>query len=168
MADAVTQFREYVRLDRLQTSEGLSPFELERWMHLKRILSQRFSSGLSDVHADKRRSIRVPIRMRVGFSTVAEMRGNVMTNLSRGGIFIATDHLVEIGTQLQLRMQIEATGESLEVPTEVASHNVGPNFAAEPRGMGLRFLEMDAETARKLEFLYHDALRARTEPGKGR
>ena len=66
------------------------------------------------------------------------------------------------------RRQIEATGESLEVPTEVASHNVGPNFAAEPRGMGLRFLEMDAETARKLEFLYHDALRARTEPGKGR
>lgn len=163
MADAAAQFREYIRLDRLQRTDGLSPRDLERWMLLKRKLSQRVSPGLSDARADERTSIRVPIRMRASFADAEQMRGRVMTNMSRGGIFVASDHRIEIGTRLQLRIEIETTGEMLEVPVEVASHNVGPNFEADPPGMGLRFLDMDDETRGHLERLYDDALRSRME-----
>ena len=43
---------------------------------------------------------------------------------------------------------------------------IGPNFEAESAGMGLIFLDMDAETKRQLESLYDDALLV--HPGKGR
>ena len=130
-------------------------------MFLKRKLNQRASPDLSDQLADERASVRVPIRMRASFSTTSQLRDKVMTNISRGGIFVATDHLVEIGTRLYLRIEIEATGKVLDLPVEVASHNVGPKYEADPPGMGMRFLEMDAETHSKLDSLYDDALRDR-------
>jgi Tfp pilus assembly protein PilZ len=34
-----------------------------------------------------------------------------MTNLSRGGVFIATQQPAEIGTRLELQLHIEETGE---------------------------------------------------------
>jgi uncharacterized protein (TIGR02266 family) len=159
LSEAITQFREYIRLDRKHRSGGLTPAELERWTRLKRVLGEKFMPGPGDDQPDRRASLRVPTQLRVDFSSVDALRGQLLTNLSRGGLFVSTTHLLEIGTRVTLHVHIESSDEEIEVPAEVVSHNVGPRFQAELRGMGLRFLEMDDNVRRKLEDLYEGALR---------
>jgi len=163
LAETITEFREFVALDRKNRDEGLTPREVERWQRLKRRFAKQFAPGLSDAHADARKSLRVPTRVRVDFTSVADLRNQRMTNLSRGGLFVASETLLEIGTRVTLSIAIGAGGRRLEVPAEVVSHNVGPNFRTDPSGMGLRFLDMDGETQRAVEELYQSSLRRATE-----
>ena len=110
MRDVALLFREYIHLERKRTSKGLSPRELQRWTALKRVLGKEFSPGLSDEKADQRGSVRIPTRLAVAFRSSGELRSSLMTNLSRGGVFIATEQPVEIGTHLELQLRIEETG----------------------------------------------------------
>ena len=89
MSESITQFREYIRLDRKHRSGGLTPAELERWTRLKRVLGEKFMPGLGDDQPDRRASLRVPTQMRVDFSSVDALRGQLLTNLSRGGLLPA-------------------------------------------------------------------------------
>ena len=163
LQETITGFREFVRLDRKNRTEGLTPREAELWTRLKRHFAQQFSPELSDGHADARDSVRVPTRLRVHFTSVAELRNQRMTNLSRGGLFVATETLLDIGTRVTLSIAIGADEERLEVPAEVVSHNVGPGFQTDPSGLGLRFLDMKAETRRALEELYETSLQRANE-----
>jgi uncharacterized protein (TIGR02266 family) len=160
LADVVAQFREYIRLDRKHRSGGLTPAEFERWTLLKRSLGKKFSPGLSDEDADRRSSLRVPAQLRVDLASIAELRGKLMTNLSRGGLFVATTQLLDIGTRVTLHINVEASHERLEIPAEVVSQNVGPEYEAEPPGMGMKFLEMDAAVERRLAELYEAVFHA--------
>jgi uncharacterized protein (TIGR02266 family) len=156
--DFYAQFRQFVYLDRKRAAEGLSPSELRRWLKLRRILNQEFSPNTSYERAERRESVRVPVRLRVSFTDLGELRESLMTNLSRGGVFIATDRPAEIGTRLELRLHIENTGEEIDVPGEVVAQNLGPQFESGRSGMGLRFLEMKPEVSRKVEALYERKL----------
>jgi len=159
LPDVVGQFREYIRLDRKHQSEGLNPVEIERWSLLKRKLGKEFSPGLSDLRSDERTSVRVPTRLRVDFASDSELRGQLMTNLSRGGLFVATKYNLPIGDRVELSIHVGPDDRMLEVGAEVVSHDVGPHFEPESRGMGLRFLETDAATQRELHELYERSLR---------
>lgn len=158
MSELVAQFREYARLERKRTGVGLTPSELRRWQRLKRSLGRRFSPRLSDERADERGSIRVPTRLHVTFASPGQLRRCWMTNLSRGGVFVATDELADIGTRFELRLEIRETGDELVLPCEVVSHNVGPGFERQSRGMGMRFLELSEEVKKQLDELYEGAL----------
>ena len=159
MRDVALLFREYIHLERKRTGEGLSPLELQRWTALKRVLGKEFSPGLSDEKADQRGSVRIPTRLAVAFRNLGELQSSLMTNLSRGGLFVATEQPAAIGTRLDLQLHVEETGEKIDVPTEVVSHDVGPNFSSGERGMGLRFLEMKPETQRAIDELYERQLK---------
>lgn len=163
LVDVAGSFREFVRLDRKRAAQGLTHTELRRWMALKRRLTQAFSPGLSDWRADQRSSLRVPARLAVSFHDLGELRACLMTNLSRGGVFVATDDPLELGTRLELRLTVEETGKQIEVPAEVVSQNVGPDLRPDQRGMGLRFTELDAEAARQIAELYERALERAAE-----
>jgi uncharacterized protein (TIGR02266 family) len=159
MNDLVSRFREYVRLDRLRAGAGLSPAELKRWMALKRQLSQHFSPGLPDECADQRDSVRIPTRLAVSFSTEGELARSLMTNLSRRGVFVKTDQLLEIGTRFELRIQVDDPPQDIAVQAEVVSHNVGPSYDSHASGMGLRLLEADDEVEKQLDELYERLVR---------
>ena len=73
-------------------------------------------------------------------------------------MFVATDQLLEIGTRFQLSIRVAETGEQLEVPVEVVSHNARPDRAVFESGMGLRFCEMEPELRARFEALYDRAL----------
>ncbi len=170
MPDVVAQFREYIRLDRKRRSGGLTPAELERWTRLKRSLGQKFSPGLSDEQSDQRSSVRVPAQLRIDFPSIAELRGKLMTNLSRGGLFVTTTHLLDIGTRVTLHITIESSDERLEIPAEVVSQNVGPQYESGPPGIGMRFLAMDDAVQRRLDEFYEETLREaarRSVPRRG-
>jgi uncharacterized protein (TIGR02266 family) len=165
LPDVVAQFREYIRLDRKRSSGGLTPAEFERWTLLKRSLGKKFSPGLSDADSDRRSSLRIPAQLRVDLPSIAELRGKLMTNLSRGGLFVATTHLLDIGTRVTLHINIGSSGERLEIPAEVVSQNVGPGYESEPPGLGLKFLEMAEDVERQLEALYEEIFHAAVGSG---
>jgi len=156
--DVASLFRQFVALDRKRAADGLSPDELERWHALKRSLGKKFSPGLTDHRADERASVRVPTRLQVTFRDVGELRKSLLTNLSRGGLFVATDRPAEIGTRLELRIHVENPDRLIVVPAEVVSQNVGPGFSSDHHGMGLRFLEMEDDAKRLVDELYERAL----------
>jgi uncharacterized protein (TIGR02266 family) len=163
MPDIAALFREYMRLDRKRTAGGLTPDELQRWGDYKRRLGKKFSPDLPEGRADRRESVRVPVKLRVGFHDLGELRRSLMTNLSRGGLFVAHDDPPEIGTRLELHIEIEESGKQISVPTEVVSQNVGPQMLAHRRGMGLRFLEMDDATQKEVSALYERELASAVE-----
>lgn len=159
MQDLASRFREYIQLERRRDGAGLSTAEYERWEQLKRFLSRRFNPEVSDEQADERRSVRIPTRLTATFRDEVELRSSLMTNLSRGGVFIMTDRPLEIGASLALRIDLADSGESLDVPVEVVSCNVGPGFDQSRRGMGLRFRPTSDEMQRKLDELYERQLK---------
>jgi uncharacterized protein (TIGR02266 family) len=159
VSDVAEKLRAFVFLDRKQAREGLSPAELARWTALKRELGRELSGSRDDERADRRRSLRVPVRLRVSFASLCELGGALITNLSRGGLFVATDHVLEIGERVVLRLQVEEGGKGLEVGTEVVSRNLGPR--GDPRrGLGLRFVETEGPVREELDALYERALAA--------
>lgn len=158
------RFREYMALERRRTSDdGISITEYQRWTQLKRMLNQHFQPGVQDSQSDRRESVRVPARLRVGFDSLGEIRESLMTNVSRGGLFIATPDPLPLGTRLRLQIRIEETGEVMDLEGEVASLNSGPGLLTEELGMGIKFTRLSETEAKAVDNLYERSLRKALE-----
>ena len=158
MANMPAVFREYRRLDQLRGSSGLSVEELERWTQLKRILTSHFTPAAGPKIAAKRTSLRVPTQLRVSFDSSGELQECLMTNISRGGVFIATNDPLEVGSVIRLRIGIEDTGRILELEGSVAVVNAGADLCSNERGMGIRFTELTEEQEALVQQIYGRAL----------
>lgn len=153
-------FREYMALERRRSSEeGISVAEYQRWLQLKRMLNRHFQPGVHDAHEDRRDSVRVPARLRVGFQSYGEIRESLMTNFSRGGVFISTADPLPLGAKLNLRISITETADVIDVRGEVASHNTGPGLTSEEFGMGIKFIHLSEDEAKAIDELYERSLR---------
>jgi uncharacterized protein (TIGR02266 family) len=159
MPDMPTLFRVYMELERRRKSEGLSPHELSHWSKLKRQLSRQFQPGVDAAHSDKRESVRVPLALKVNFESYGEIRECLMTNMSLGGVFIATTSPLPIGTPFRVRLRIAETGEDLELSGEVASLDVSADLSHEQRGMGIRFVNLSDDQRKQVSDLYEHALK---------
>lgn len=165
MAQLGELFLAFARLDRKRTDRGLSVRELERWSELRELLNRRFSSGMRELHLDKRQSVRVPTRLNASFENLGKFQRSLITKLSRRGVFINTASPLEIGTRLRLRIHIERTGEDLEVPGVVVTNHVGPGFDTQQLGMGIRFSDLEPETVKQLDDLYEATIRSEAQEG---
>ena len=152
----VARFREYIRLERMRTDSSLTPQELKRWTVIKRQLGHDLSPGISDDQSDQRHSVRVPTNVAVSLNSTGDLRECLMTNLSRGGLFVATEYIVEIGTRLNLLLQV-GSSEQIEIPVEVVSHNLSSTLGAFQPGMGMRFLELRPDIQKQIDDLYERA-----------
>jgi len=150
--DIAGQFREYMHLERKQAADGLSVAELQRWSSLKAVLTSHFPPGLSREKASPRNSV----RLNVSFGTAGEISSSLLTNVSRGGIFVATASPLPIGTRLQLRLRIEDPAYEIEIEGEVVSHDLGAELAAQP-GMGIRFVGLSEDQRKAVDELYQRA-----------
>ena len=157
-------FREYMLLERRRTAaDGMSISDFQRWRHLKRLLNRHFQPGVQDSHADRRGSIRIPLMLRMGFQSYGEIRETLMTNLSRGGIFIATEDPLPLGSTLRVWIRIGESAQEVDVEGEVASHNSGPGLLSEELGMGVKFIHMTPEQEKIVDNLYERSLRRAIE-----
>jgi uncharacterized protein (TIGR02266 family) len=159
VSDVAAHFRAFVFLDRKQAREGLSAFELARWRALKRELSRELSGDGDAERIAQRASLRLPARLRVSFASLGELGQALITNLSRGGVFVATQHLLEIGMRVTLRLHVDPSGKEVETLAEVVSQNLGPKGDPK-RGVGLRFVDTEPGVRKELDALYERALEA--------
>ncbi len=153
MSDMPGLLRAFLALDKRRKEGGLSPADLARWSDLKSSLNRHFQPDVKEQHAQSRASVRVPLSLNVNFESRGEVRKCLMQNLSAGGIFVATESPLPIGTPFNVRIRIEKTGEEVELPGEVVSVGVSANLAEEKHGMGIRFVHLtEAQQQRVTEF----------------
>ena len=155
MKDSLATFREYMRLERRRAA-GLSPEEFKRWETLRRSLDRVVGPLDSRSSSEKRATPRVPTSLKVSFENLREMGEVLMSNLSRGGVFVAIDPPPPIGTELKLRIQIVDPPRELVLGGEVASLHVGPRFEVNNRGIGIRFVNLSREDQALVDELYEE------------
>jgi uncharacterized protein (TIGR02266 family) len=148
-------FREFLYLDCRRVADGLSTTEFERWQILHHRLNSAFSSAPPSRGAERRRSLRLPTRLRVVYDGLQGHRGTVV-NLSRAGCFVRTKVPAPVGTRLRLILEISNLPDELEIDAEVVSTNYRSNQSG--RGMGLRFVDMEPDTRKRLYELYENIL----------
>ncbi len=100
---------------------------------------------VSEQHERSRESVRVPLDLNVNFESRGEVRKCLMKNLSTGGIFVATESPLPIGTPFNVRIRIEKTGENVELPGEVVTVGVGADLSQKEHGMGVRFVNLNED-----------------------
>jgi len=94
----------------------------------------------------------------VRFENLGEMGNCLMCNLSRGGIFVPTERPAAIGTELKLRIEVATPPREIVLVGDVVSHNVGPDFEVQQRGMGIRFKSLNESDQKLIDELYEDQM----------
>lgn len=93
---------------------------------------------------ERRRFARVDARLKVKF-VFAEGFFELRTeDLSLGGLFIATDHLVPVGEKVRLVLQVTGEQPPVKAVAEVV-RVVEESTPGQPAGLGVRFLELTKE-----------------------
>jgi uncharacterized protein (TIGR02266 family) len=163
MSDMPGLLRAFMALDKRQKTDGLSPADMVRWSQLKGALDRHFQPGIEEQHAQSRAFVRVPLALNVSFESRGEVRECLMKNLSAGGIFVATESPLPIGTPFNVRIRIERTGEEIELPGEVVSVGASADLAEEEHGMGIRFVNLDEAQREQIAELSEQAMKKAIE-----
>jgi uncharacterized protein (TIGR02266 family) len=159
--------RDFMALNQRRRDDGLSPADMVRWSQLKDTLHRHFEPDVEEQHAQSRASVRVPLVLNVNFESRGEVHKCLMTNLSAGGLFVATESPLPIDTRFNVRIRVGKTGEEIELPGEVVSVEVNANLTKEERGMGIRFLNLDDAQREQVAELYEHAIKTAIEGAGG-
>jgi uncharacterized protein (TIGR02266 family) len=151
--DSLATFREYMSLERRRVN-GLSPDELVRWTDLRKRLDRDFGELDAPGSVQRRATPRIPTSLEVRFENLGQLGSVLMSNMSRGGIFVSTESPPAIGTELKLRIKVVAPPREIVLCGEVASWHVGPHFEVGKRGMGIRFKDLSADDQVVVDELY--------------
>jgi uncharacterized protein (TIGR02266 family) len=160
--DSLATFREYMSYERRRAA-GLSPEEWERWQTLRKRLDGGSGSFESPNGNGRRAAPRIPTSLLVRFENLGEMGSVLMSNLSRGGIFVVTEQPAMIGTELKLRIQVVSPHREIELVGEVVSQNVGPDFEVQRRGMGISFKSLSQSDQDLVDELYEQQMERHLE-----
>lgn len=97
----------------------------------------------------RRRTERIPVQLEVEYTSFDAFLSDYAINLSRGGLFLASQRPAPVGTPVTLRFVLpEET-----LPVELSGEVAWVNPAGEGQliaGMGIEFSQMDPDSERKL------------------
>jgi len=141
----------WVRFD--QVSQDVRAF-LEVLLRSKGVASPpRQAPRAAAPRADGRAYARVPARLRVGWKTTREFLVAHSENISRGGIFVASDHPPPLREILELSLDLPDGKGPVKTQAEVV-HRVTPEEArasGRRAGAGLQFVGSDDEFRQRLD-----------------
>ncbi len=106
--------------------------------------------------ADRRRSNRADLVVRVDYQTVDELFSDFARNVNEGGIFVESDPPHDVGTTVDLQFKLPG-GEPLRVKGTVVRVTSGGDGLAP--GMGIEFENLDGAARQRIDDLVR-ALRA--------
>jgi hypothetical protein len=109
---------------------------LHRWQALRQFLSLHCAPDRPAKVADPRDSVRVPTRLEVSFASDHERIGCPMIHISRGGVFVPTDHLRALKSRFTPNLHVDSARRDLSVPVEVVSVGSGLRSRAINRASG--------------------------------
>jgi type IV pilus assembly protein PilZ len=112
--------------------------------------------------ADRRRSRRTDLVVRVDYRTVDDLFSEFARNINEGGIFVETDTPPELGSSVDLQFQLPGREEPLRVKGTVVRTSDGN--AREAPGMGIEFEDLGPLDRQRINDLVRD-LRAPRSSG---
>jgi len=171
MKTVLDLIRKYDELNKRKTQDALAPADQERWEELKVVYDLlMFHSGLGREGGsapfspkeireclDDDTRLRVPVEAHAIVNYADDSFDASVVNLSRGGTFLASDTLADVGERLTVYISGISKDDSddvLELDGEVIwCAERGVPEARVHRGMGVRFLDVSDETRTRLESL---------------
>lgn len=102
---------------------------------------------------EKRAMRRLPIRVLVEYEALSEFLEDYTANLSIGGMFIATETPLELGTRFRLRFAVPGRGKPIETVGEVRWCVPPEQAGAMNAGMGVQFDPLKPAELRALKRL---------------
>lgn len=126
------------------------PSETAAWTHypvLQRVSLRPTGRPPSD-SAEQRRDDRRDVQVEVEFTDDTHFYAGLTRDVSRGGLFIATYHQVDVGTSLALSFELP-DGTPVEARGEVCWVREPRDGSARP-GLGVAFTELSESDARKI------------------
>lgn len=111
--------------------------------------------------AERRRSDRIDLLVRVDYKTVDELFSEFARNINEGGLFVETEQPPELGSPIALQFRIPGAEEPIQAQGRVV--RITDGLGDEPPGMGIQFEKLDAETRELIDELVRQ-LRAPHHP----
>jgi uncharacterized protein (TIGR02266 family) len=130
----------------------------------KRPVTKRFSMSDIRKHITSRDRLRVPVELDMILKKDGDFLTVQVVNLSRGGVFLASEALFPVGTQLTLYVANSYGGSEgiFEAGCEVVwVSEYGIQESDLPRGMGVRFLGDQDEVRHQLDSFVLETLELR-------
>ena len=105
---------------------------------------------------EERIAERHPLRVTVDYSSSHNFFTGASENISRGGLFVATNTPAAVGQRLDISFTVPGLDVPCTAPGEVRWIRRGDQGPADEPGMGLRFLQLDARAEAAIDsFLSH-------------
>ncbi len=103
----------------------------------------------------RRSTPRVDVVLQLQFRSAGHLLVNYCTNLSRGGLFVASHEPLPVGTQIQLELTVPGDSTTTLLDGEVRWVR---QFDADegPAGMGVKFRDVDSALGRRIDLLVSD------------
>jgi len=96
--------------------------------------------------ADRRSEARFAVAVAVTMESEHNFYTGLTSDLSGGGLFVATLHIRPVGERIHLRMTLPTVREPIDVMTEVRWVRLAPlPGGGGEAGMGLQFLQLDPQ-----------------------
>jgi type IV pilus assembly protein PilZ len=115
-------------------------------------VKRKFEKDPSSKTPDRRRHLRVPMRLRVKFPDMHTFLDNYASDISQGGIFIESGSPKQVGEILMVILVHPDTDEELELEGEVvrvSRHD--PKTPKSVSGMAIKFINMTSEKRRAID-----------------
>ena len=112
-----------------------------------------------------RRAARLQHELIVAYRTVGGFVTDFAVNISRGGIFINTPKPLAVGTTVKLMISLPGAAFPFDLSGRVARVNEFDNPFNQMPGMGIEFMDMDAEKRDSIERFVDRLRQELPEPG---
>jgi uncharacterized protein (TIGR02266 family) len=123
-----------------------------------------FEGALSDESPTaSRETPRVEADFRVSYTTIDQLVVAYCSDLSKGGMFLATDHMLPIDAVVRLCLELPEGSSELNVLARVAYVRTPEDIAAggeKPAGMGVQFIDLDDDTLMLVETFISERITA--------
>lgn len=105
----------------------------------------------SDDAADRRRTLRTELIVRVAYSTVDEMFSEFTRDINEGGLFIETEKPKPTGTEVTLNFNLPGSAQSVSTTGRVVHVTSGDGVT--PPGMGIEFEDLSPDDRARIDAL---------------
>ncbi len=115
----------------------------------------RQASSYGSTRTDKRRYQRASLRTEVDLVSESNLYAGITNNISEGGLFVASEELLQLGTVIDLVFSLPDDGPPLRITGIVRWVREDLEAIEAPPGMGVQFVGLEETARRRLERFIH-------------
>ncbi len=109
-------------------------------------VSLEAGSDTEPTGADRRRTTRADLIVRIDYSTVDEFFSEFTRDINEGGLFIETEKPRPVGAEVTMHFQVPGSDEGIQTVGRVVRLSSGDDLS--PPGMGIEFDELTEDDRR--------------------